>query len=98
MNGRREWTSHVAEGSCESRPSGYVLELNPFLLRAAYLLGPPHGSELIPPCCHGRYKRADAASVLEVPASAASAVRAASRPFVEWLEQAESSEEDSDEE
>ncbi|RMZ52936.1 hypothetical protein APUTEX25_001055 [Auxenochlorella protothecoides] len=44
------------------------------------------------------YKRADAASVLEVPASAASAVRAASRPFVEWLEQAESSEEDSDEE
>ena len=40
------------------------------------------------------FKRADAASVVGVAADAAAAVRAAVKPFVDWLEEAESSEEE----
>ena len=47
-----------------------------------------------------RYKKPSAGSIVGVPADAAAAVRAAAKPFVEWLEEAEdeSEEEGSDEE
>jgi translation initiation factor 5 len=44
------------------------------------------------------YGKKDAAAVLGVPADAATAVRAAAQRFVEWLEEEEDSDEDSDDE
>ena len=42
------------------------------------------------------FNKASAASVLGVPSEAAAAVRAAAKPFVEWLEEAESGSEEED--
>ena len=43
------------------------------------------------------FNKSDAGGVLGVPADAAREVRAASKPFVEWLEEADSDESDSEE-
>lgn len=52
-----------------------------------------HAAAMLP----DRYNKAAAGAVLGVPAEAGVAVRAAAKPFAEWLEEADSDDESDDE-